>query len=109
MRTDTYCIISTTVPTQQVAQQLTQALLQRKLVACIQSTEVHSSYIWNNSVAQSQEILLQMKSSGALFEAVKTEIESHHPYDVPEIIMTPIIEANSAYLQWIKESIASAK
>ncbi len=105
MRTSDYCIVSTTVPSQEYVEVISQALLQRHLVACIQAVEVQSRYVWQGSVEQSQEILLQMKSVTSYFEIIKTEIERHHPYDVPEIVMTPILEANRAYLEWISQSV----
>lgn len=103
MEASDYCIITTTTDSKENADAITQQLLEKKLVACVQSTTIQSAYHWEGKVMQSEEILLQMKSRRSLFEKVQTEIEHLHTYDVPEIIMVPMAGANLHYLQWIEE------
>lgn len=101
MKTTNYCIITTTIDDENIAEQISTALLQGHLVACVQSHTVQSKYHWNETLETSEEILLQMKTKAPLFEEIKLQIEALHSYDVPEIIMTPIIDANENYLNWI--------
>ncbi len=96
-----YSVITTTVPTLEDVKTITDALLEQRLAACIQSHRVSSSYIWEGKITVSDELLLQIKTKTARFESVKTVIESLHPYEVPEIILTHIHDANLAYLKWI--------
>jgi len=103
MKTKNYCIITTTIDDENIADQITAALLQNHLVACVQSHTIQSKYHWNGTLETSQEILLQMKTKVSLFEEVKIQIEALHSYDVPEIIMTPILDGNDDYLKWIEE------
>ena len=103
MKTKNYCIITTTIDDENIADQITAALLQNHLVACVQSHTIQSKYHWNGTLETSQEILLQMKTKISLFEEVKIQIEALHSYDVPEIIMTPILDGNDDYLKWIEE------
>ncbi len=101
MKTKDYCIITTTIDNKNIADKISTSLLQDHLVACVQSHTVQSKYHWNGTVETSKEILLQMKTKASLFEEVKVQIEILHSYDVPEIIMTPILDANKDYLKWI--------
>ena len=103
MKTTHYCIISTTIDDENIADQISTALLQDHLVACVQSQTIQSKYRWNGTLETSEETLLQMKTKASLFEEVKVQIEALHSYDVPEIIMTPILDANESYLNWIDE------
>ena len=103
MKTKNYCIITTTIDDENIADQISTALLQDHLVACVQSHTVQSKYHWNGTLGTSEEILLQMKTKVSLFEEVKVQIEALHSYDVPEIIMTSILDANKDYLKWIEE------
>lgn len=103
MKTTNYCIITTTIDDEDIADQITTTLLQNHLVACVQSHTVQSRYHWNNTLETSEEILLQMKTKISLFEEVKVQIEALHSYDLPEIIMTPILDANKNYLEWIEK------
>ena len=95
MEASDYCIISTTTDSKENADTITQLLLEKKLVACIQSSIIQSAYSWQKKIIHSEEILLQMKTKRSLFEKVRTEIEHLHTYDVPEIIMVPIDRCKS--------------
>ncbi|MEN8727001.1 MAG: divalent-cation tolerance protein CutA [Sulfurovum sp.] len=103
MEASDYCIISTTTDSKENADAITQLLLEKKLIACVQSTVIQSAYHWQGQIIKTEEILLQMKTKRSLFEKVQTEIEHLHTYDVPEIIMVPMAGANLRYLQWIEE------
>ena len=103
MEASDYCIVSTTTDTKENADTISSDLLQKKLIACAQRTTTQSSYRWQEKIIESDEILLQMKTKTSLFEHIKKEIESIHTYDVPEIIMIPLLDANDFYLQWIEE------
>jgi periplasmic divalent cation tolerance protein len=103
MEASNYCLISTTTDTKENADVITQLLLEKKLVACVQSATIQSAYHWQGKIINSEEILLQMKTKRSFFEKVKTEIENLHTYDVPEIIMIPLIGANTLYLKWIDD------
>jgi len=106
MKASDYCIVNTTTDTKENADTISKTLLERQLVACAQCTTTQSSYRWQGKIIESDEILLQMKTKKSLFEHIKKEIESIHTYDVPEIIMIPLLDANEFYLQWIeKETI----
>ena len=106
MEASDYCIVSTTTDTKENADTISKILLEKKLIACAQSTTTQSSYHWQGKIIESDEILLQMKTKKSLFEHIKKEIESLHTYDVPEIVMIPLLDANEFYLQWIgKETI----
>ncbi len=103
MEASDYCVITTTTDSQENADAITQLLLEKKLVACVQSTVIQSAYHWEGKMIKSEEILLQMKTKRSLLEKVQRAIEHLHTYDVPEIIMVPIADANLSYLQWIEE------
>ena len=103
MKTTQYCIITTSIDNENIADQISTALLQDHLVACVQSHTMQSKYHWNGTLETGEEIFLQMKTKTSLFEEVKVQIEALHSYAVPEIIMTPILDANEDYLKWIEK------
>ncbi|MGB9429657.1 MAG: divalent cation tolerance protein CutA [Gammaproteobacteria bacterium] len=45
-----------------------------------------------------------IKTTAACFEALRERIRVLHPYQVPEIIATPITHADPAYLNWLIEN-----
>ena len=103
MEASDYGVISTTTDSKENADAITQLLLEKKLIACVQSTVIQSAYHWQGKIIKSEEILLQMKTKRSLFKKIQKEIEHLHTYDVPEIIMVPMAGANLRYLQWIEE------
>jgi len=102
MKPSNYCIITTTTDSKENADTITQSLLQKKLVACVQASTIESSYRWQGKIILAKEIGLQMKTKTSLFEKIQIEIEHLHNYDVPEIIMVPLLDANVFYLEWIE-------
>ena len=98
-----FCIVTTTTDEAETAQQITDTLLSEKLAACIQTFPVRSHYYWQGEAQSSEEILLQIKTKTNLFSHIEKLITSLHNYEVPEIIMTPVVRGNSSYLDWIRD------
>ena len=98
-----YISIFVTVPNTKIANKITNFLIEKKLVACVNIIpKIKSVYWWENKVCKSNELLLVMKSVKSNFNKIVKEIERIHPYEVPEIVCVDIT-ANKNYLNWIKE------
>lgn len=98
-----YISIFVTVPNMSVANKITEFLLKKKLVACVNIIpKIKSVYWWQNKICKSNEHLLVMKSTKNNFSKIVKEIKKIHPYEVPEIVCVDI-SANKDYLDWIKE------
>ncbi len=52
-----------------------------------------------------EESLLIIKTKQAVFEKLQRFITKNHPYDVPEIIALPIVNANLEYLNWLDDEV----
>lgn len=96
-----FAIVMTTIDSRDGATAICDALLRDKLAACIQQMPITSSYVWDNNVAQDDEILMLIKIKTGDYPDVETAIKAVHSYDTPEIILTPITAGNPAYLDWI--------
>ena len=99
-----YCLVMTTCPNQQEADQITAALLKLQLAACIQQQAVSSHYVWQDKLEQSAETLLLIKTTRQHYAELEACILQLHSYDTPEIIQLPIEAGFADYLQWVKES-----
>ena len=100
-----YIIVLITCPNKEVSEKVANALLEKKLAACVNMmTPVTSLYTWGGEINRDQEMLLIVKSRAELFERdLVPAVKAVHPYDVPEIIALPIIMGSEDYLGWMRE------
>ena len=98
--------ISTTIDTEQGAQAIAAALVERRLAACVQvSGPVRSVYRWQGVVERADEWLCTVKTRAALFPQVEAAIRQLHSYQCPEIIAVPIVDGAAAYFKWLGEQL----
>ena len=99
-------MVVVTTSSKQEAKIIVQELLKSRLVACGNIIGPISSYFWWKGVIESnEEFMIFMKSRMSLFEKLKSKIVELHSYEVPEIVVIPIIEGSKAYLDWVTESL----
>jgi len=103
MAASEYCTITVTTDTLENATLITQTLLEKKLVACVQSHSVQSAYRWQGKIITTEEIHLELKTKVKLFDEIKMLILELHTYDVPEILMFNCKGGNGYYFKWIEE------
>lgn len=98
-------LVFSAVPSQEVASRIANALVQEELAACVTVLAgVTSVYRWRGEVESASEQLLLIKTNGTLFEKLRARIVALHPYEVPEVIATPITAGHAPYLEWIDQS-----
>lgn len=98
-----YCIITTSCNDKENARQITERLLENRLVSYVQESKRFSSYWWKDNIVREEEYVLTMGTKKILYEKVKEEIQSIHNYEVPAIVMYDIIDGNSEILKWMDE------
>ncbi|MGP3989961.1 divalent-cation tolerance protein CutA [Streptomyces sp. 3N207] len=102
--------VLTTTSSQEEAKALAAAAIERRLAACAQLTgPVTSVYRWEGAVQTDPEWQLLFKTSAARYEALETYLREAHPYDVPEIIATPVVRGSADYLRWVEEETRPAQ
>lgn len=104
-----YVTAFSTVPDEAVANKITDDLVSNKLVACVNIIPgLKSAYWWKGEVVRDNELLLMMKTRVELVPKLTEKLKALHPYEVPELIVQPIIGGNADYLSWIGESTTSS-
>ena len=87
------------------ARQISQYLVQEKLVACASIIPwVESIFLWEEKLDTCQESKVIFKTRKELFPAVKHAILERAKYEVPEILAIPIIDGSEEYLEWVSKS-----
>jgi len=100
-------IVFCTVPDEDTARVIAQTIVKEGLCACVnQIPKVRSYYIYEGEFCEENELLLLIKTASSHYKALEERLKEIHPYEVPEIIATPISEASSQYRDWILESLS---
>jgi len=89
----------------QEAQRITDALLARHLVACVEQLEVRSKNWWQGKLEDNKEIKLIMKSIAANFEKIETEALKHHTYETFVLQAFPVAQTNDDAIAWLLENV----
>jgi periplasmic divalent cation tolerance protein len=101
-----YVVVFVTCSSEKEGRKITQELLKKKLVACVNILKnVESLFWWEAKIDQTKEILLIIKSRKSKLIQITNVIKSLHSYTVPEVIALPIVGGNKDYLRWIDESL----
>jgi len=97
-------LVQTTCASKTEAKNIAKILIDAKLAACVQLSEIESFYTWNDEFCCDNEILVNIKTRKDNFEKVKSKIKEHHGYDVPEIIEIDITNSGKKYLKFIEKN-----
>ena len=98
--------ITTTTGKRQDAEQIAAELVSRRLAACVQvSGPIVSTFRWQDKVETAEEWMCVIKTDRAHIVSIQKAFETIHPYDVPEVIATPIVDGSEAYLKWLGEQL----
>lgn len=95
-------LIITHFPDKKGAIALAKTLIDQHLVACVNVLGPCTSiYRWQGHVESADEIPVLIKTQRQHYERVEQFIKMMHPYELPEVVMIPIMDGLPAYLQWI--------
>ena len=103
-----YLQVTTTTGTRHDAEQIASELVSRRLAACVQITgPIASTFRWQGKVETAEEWMCTVKTSRAQLDSIQRVFDSIHPYEVPEVIATPIVDGSAAYLKWLGEQLGN--
>jgi len=106
MQPDQLLIATTTVATQQQAQEIARALVTDHLAACVQiEGPITSYYAWAGKLEESSEWRLTIKTLSGRESAVASRVQAMHPYELPQWIATVAPIASPGYFNWVRESV----
>ena len=101
-------LIYSTFPDQQTAQNIAAVVIKGKLAACANIFPAHQSlYEWEGEIKNDTEVAVIFKSTDEKFAALKTVILDKHPYDTPCIVVLPITDGHSPFLEWVSQQTSA--
>ncbi len=101
-------IVLTTAGSAEEARKIANALIERRVVACVNIVpQIASIYRWQGKVEEACEWLLIVKTTIAAFDQVRRAIAELHSYELPECVCLTVDDGSPTYLQWIADSVAA--
>lgn len=101
-------IVYTTCGSAGDAENLAQRLIEHRLAACVNVVPgVLSYYRWKGKVENNTEFLLMIKTARGLVDALRLELEKLHTYELPELVVAPIVDGSPNYLSWLEQELGS--
>lgn len=99
-------VVLSTAGSREEACRIAQALVERKLAACVNVTgPIRSVYRWKGTVEGAEEFLLLIKTTRAAFPRVREAIKELHSYELPECIALAVEDGSEPYLSWLAENV----
>lgn len=99
-------IAYTTCGNEKEAKKLAKHLVEQRLAACVNIVpRITSYYRWQGKIENDSELLLMIKTARGLLDALRKELDKLHSYDVPELIIVPILDGAPNYLAWMEQSL----
>lgn len=100
--------VATTTGTREVAERIAVELVDLRLAACVQvSGPITSTYRWQGQIENAEEWLCTAKTTREQLSAIQDVLKRLHPYEVPELIATPIVGGSDAYLKWLADQLTT--
>ena len=103
--TDTV-IVLTAVGAPPDAERIARALVEERLAACVNVVPgVVSVYRWKGVVERENELLLVIKTVAERVDALRSRLLELHPYELAEVVVTPVVGGHGAYLEWVAQQV----
>jgi periplasmic divalent cation tolerance protein len=100
-----FIIIKTTFDNRKNAESMAKKLIESKLAACIQLSEIESYFKWNNKTQNAKEYKIEIKTNTKNYKNIEKLIKQNHTYKIPEIIAVKIKKGSKEYFNWMKGEI----
>ena len=95
-------LVLTNLPDRAAAERLADALIEKRVAACVNIlAPCRSVYRWKEAVQHDEEHPVLIKTTAERYPALESAIRAAHPYELPEIIAVPVERGLTAYLDWV--------
>jgi periplasmic divalent cation tolerance protein len=94
-----------TCANEEEAKHISKKLLDKKLAACVRTTDVKSDFWWKGQQEQDAEVLLIIESSEEKFDEIEAAVKAVHSYETFVLTAYPVVKSSAGAEEWVKETI----
>jgi len=100
-------VVYTTIDNIQDARRIAKTLVEEQLVACVNIIpNIESFYKWKGKIEEDNELVLIAKTVDDNIKKTISRIKELHSYELPDIIVLPIVGGLKEYLDYIVNETA---
>ena len=100
-------VVYTTTDNVQDARKIAHTLVEEQLVVCVNIIpKIESIYRWKGKIETDNELVLIAKTTDKNVKKTIQKIKELHTYELPDIIVLPIIGGLKDYLNYIQDETA---
>lgn len=97
-----HAVVVSTVDSEESALAIADSVVGARLGACAQVVgPITSVYRWQGALRRDREWRLEIKTSADRVAALIAHLDGVHDYEVPEIVVLPIVDGGAGYLSWL--------
>lgn len=101
-------MVTVSVPDEATGDRIAEALVADRLAACVKrSGPVRSLYRWEGAVVSEREWVLGCVTVSGRVAELAERVRELHPYEVPEVVATEVVEGTQDYLDWVRSETAA--
>lgn len=101
-------LVLSNAPDALLAKRIAHVLIEERLAACVNlGPSGLSMYMWQDTLEGTEEIPLVAKTTRGRLQALADRLRQLHPYEVPEILVVPVLGGLASYMDWMQEQVAA--
>ena len=97
------CLVYSTFGNLDDAKRVGKTLVEERLAACVNIIpKIHSFYWWKEKIEEDEESILIAKITSENADKVVERIRELHPYELPAILVIPLIKVLKDFADYVK-------
>jgi periplasmic divalent cation tolerance protein len=96
-----------TCASEEEADEISQVLLDKRLVACAKKFPIASTFHWKGKIEEDEEVLVLFESAEENFEKADAEIKKLHSYETYIFYSVPVSQMSKGMEKWLEEELKS--
>ena len=97
-----------TAPRGQWLPDFTRDLVRNGVAACGHHCDIRAVYSWQAQVQDEPETRVALHTTAARVPDIEERLRAQHPYDVPCLLVLPVLGGSADYLEWVRRSSGTA-